>query len=77
MNSLRRSKGFRDQLASADDIRFLLAAVMWFVFVCTTVMAFADGIPWRPVWLALLVLTVIRGASITLATIGSQLSCRW
>jgi hypothetical protein len=36
LNSLRRSDTFREQLASADDIGFLLAATMWFVFGCAT-----------------------------------------
>jgi sodium/hydrogen antiporter len=31
MNTLRRSETFRQQLASADDIGFMLAVVMWFV----------------------------------------------
>jgi len=76
MNTLRRSETFRQQLASADDIGFMLAAVMWFVFGCATVMAFANGIPWRIVAFALLALTVVRLAPILLSTKSSHLAWR-
>jgi NhaP-type Na+/H+ or K+/H+ antiporter len=76
MNSLRRSEAFHEELASADDIGFVLAAVMWFVFGCATVMAFADGIPWRIVGFALLALTVVRLIPILLSTMRSRLSWR-
>jgi len=74
MAGLRRSETFRQQLASADDIGFLLAALMWFVFGCATVMAPGNGIPWRTVVFALLVLTVIRLAPVMLSTNRSRLS---
>lgn len=74
MAGLRRSETFRQQLASADDIGFLLAALMWFVFGCATVMAPGNGIPWRTVVFALLVLTVIRLAPVMLSTTRSRLS---
>jgi NhaP-type Na+/H+ or K+/H+ antiporter len=76
MNTIRRSKTFRQQLASADDIGFVLAAVMWFVFGCATVVAFDNGIPWRVVAFALLALTVVRLAPILLSTMGSHLEWR-
>src|SRR5262249_26529387 len=41
MNALRRSPTFRQQVTSADDIGFLLAATMWFVFGCATVVSLA------------------------------------
>jgi NhaP-type Na+/H+ or K+/H+ antiporter len=71
---LRRTEAFGEQLASADDIGFLLAALMWFVFGCATVMAFGNGIPWRSVVFAVLVLTVVRLAPVMLSTIRSRLS---
>jgi sodium/hydrogen antiporter len=74
LTRLRRTETFQQQLASADDIGFLLAALMWFVFGCATVMSFANGIPWRTVVFALLVLTVIRFVPIMLSTIRSRLS---
>ena len=76
MTRLRRTETFHQQVASADDIGFLLAALMWFVFGCATVMAFADGIPWRTVVFAFLVLTIVRIVSIMLSTIRSRLSWR-
>jgi sodium/hydrogen antiporter len=76
MSSLRRTETFYQQLASADDIGFLLTSLMWFVFGCATVMALWNGIPWRTVVFALLVLTVIRVAPVMLSTIRSQLSPR-
>ena len=74
--NLRRSETFRQQLASADDIGFLLAAVMWFVLGCATVMAVANGVPWRIVVFALLVLTVARLVPVLLALSGSALAWR-
>jgi sodium/hydrogen antiporter len=53
MSSLRRTETFYQQLASADDIGFLLTSLMWFVFGCATVMALWNGIPWRTVVFAL------------------------
>ncbi len=76
MTRLRRAETFHQQAASADDIGFLLAALMWFVFGCATVMAFADGIPWRTVVFALFVLTIIRVVPIMLSTFRSRLSWR-
>src|SRR5262249_18741337 len=76
MSSLRRTETFHQQLASADDIGFLLTSLMWFVFGCATVMALWNGIPWRTVVFAFLVVTVMRIAPVMLSTIRSQLSRR-
>jgi NhaP-type Na+/H+ or K+/H+ antiporter len=76
LNSLRRSDTFREQLASADDIGFLLAATMWFVFGCATVLALAPGMSWRALVFALSVLTVVRLVPVMVATSGSRLPCR-
>jgi sodium/hydrogen antiporter len=59
MNNLRRSETFRQQLASVDDIGFLLAATMWFVFGCATVLALAHGFSWRELVFAICALTVV------------------
>jgi NhaP-type Na+/H+ or K+/H+ antiporter len=74
MNTLRRSETFRQQLASADDVGFVLAAVMWFVFGCAAVLAFANGVPWRIAAFGLLALTIGRLAPILLSTMGSRLT---
>ena len=74
MNGFRRSETFRRQLASAEDVGFLLAAGMWFVFGCATVLALAHGIPWRTMVFALLALTGVRIAPILLATYRCRLS---
>jgi NhaP-type Na+/H+ or K+/H+ antiporter len=76
MNSLRHSETFRQQLVSADDVGFVLAAAMWFVFGCATVMAFAFGVSWQTVVFALLVLTIVRILPILLSTMRSHLSWR-
>jgi NhaP-type Na+/H+ or K+/H+ antiporter len=76
MSSLRRTETFHQQLASADDIGFLLTSLMWFVFGCATVMALWNGIPWRTVVFAFLVVTLMRIAPVMLSTIRSQLSRR-
>jgi NhaP-type Na+/H+ or K+/H+ antiporter len=76
MNTVRRSETFHEHLASADDIGFLLSAVMWFVFGCAAVLALEQSISWRELVFALLALTVARAVPILLATLGSRLTWR-
>ena len=71
---LRRTESLESQLAAADDIGFLLGALMWFVFGCVTVMLLENGIQWGIVVFALLVLTFVRLLPVLLSTMGSRLS---
>jgi sodium/hydrogen antiporter len=73
LNALRRSDTFRQQLTSADDFGFLLAALMWFVFGCAAVLALKDGVSWRELVFALCAITVVRLVPILLSTLGSRL----
>ncbi|MBV8966067.1 MAG: cation:proton antiporter [Mycobacteriaceae bacterium] len=75
MNAVRRTETFHREMSSADDIGFVLAAVMWFAFGCATVVALKYGITWRTVVFAALALTVVRVVPIFVATVGSRL--RW
>ncbi|GJJ17901.1 cation:proton antiporter [Mycolicibacterium mageritense] len=75
-NYFRSSAGFRTELELVDDVGFLLAAVMWFVFGLTAVVALGFGVPLGLVLFCLLVLTVARVVPVLLAMLGSRVSWR-
>lgn len=54
-----------------DDIGFLLTLAMWFVFGSASVLALADGVPWRTLLFCVLALTAVRVAPVVLALTGS------
>lgn len=75
-NYFRSPAGFRTELELVDDVGFLLAAVMWFVFGLTAVVALGFGVPLGLVLFCLLVLTVARVVPVLLAMLGSRVSWR-
>ena len=59
-----------------DDIGFLLTLAMWFVFGSASVLALADGVPWRTLLFCVLALTAVRVAPVVLALTGSGFDLR-
>jgi NhaP-type Na+/H+ or K+/H+ antiporter len=75
-NYLRSSDTFAAELELVDDVGFLLAAVMWFVFGLTAVLALGAGISPATVVFCLLALTVVRILPVLVAMLGSPVSWR-
>ncbi|OBB87934.1 cation:proton antiporter [Mycolicibacterium peregrinum] len=75
-NYFRTSPTFADELELVDDLGFLLASVMWFVFGLTAVLALGYGVPWGTLLFCLLALTVVRTAAVLLSMVGSSLGWR-
>ncbi|CRZ18899.1 cation:proton antiporter domain-containing protein [Mycolicibacterium neworleansense] len=75
-NYLRSSDTFSAELELVDDVGFLLAAVMWFVFGLTAVLALGAGVAVSTVLFGLLALTVVRMLPVLLAMLGSPVSRR-
>lgn len=75
-NYLRSSPTFRAELELVDDVGFLLAAVMWFVFGLTAVVALSAGVRLGLVVFCLLALTVVRILPVLVAMLGSRVSWR-
>lgn len=75
-NFFRTSPTFATELELVDDVGFLLASVMWFVFGLTAVLALGYGVPWGIVVFCLLALTVVRIGAVLLSTLGSSLGWR-
>ena len=59
-----------------DDIGFLLTLAMWFIFGSASVLALADGVPWRTLLYCVLALTVVRVVPVVLALKGSDFDLR-
>ncbi len=72
-NFLRRSESESD-LELIDDVGFLLAVWMWFLFGGAVVAALAFGVPAATVVFCLLALTVVRILPVVVAMIGSSYS---
>lgn len=70
-NYFRSSPGFHAELELVDDMGFLLAGLMWFVFGLTAVFALGSGVPIGLVVFCLLALTVVRVVPVLLAMLGS------
>jgi NhaP-type Na+/H+ or K+/H+ antiporter len=70
-NYFRTSPTFSTELELVDDVGFLLASGMWFVFGLTAVLALGFGVPWGMVVFCLLVLTLVRVVTVLLAMLGS------
>jgi sodium/hydrogen antiporter len=70
-NYFRSSPTFTTELELVDDVGFLLASGMWFVFGLIAVVALGYGVPWGMVLFCLLVLTVVRIVTVLLAMLGS------
>lgn len=75
-NYLRSSDTFAAELELVDDVGFLLAAVMWFVFGLTAVLALGAGVSPATVVFCLLALTVVRILPVLVAMLGSPVSWR-
>ncbi|OMC32665.1 sodium:proton exchanger [Mycobacterium sp. GA-1841] len=75
-NYLRSSATFSAELELVDDVGFLLAAMMWFVFGLTAVLALRSGISLATVVFCLLALTVVRMLPVLVAMLGSPVSWR-
>ncbi|MGV9802671.1 cation:proton antiporter domain-containing protein [Mycobacterium sp. NPDC003449] len=75
-NYLRSSPGFATELELVDDVGFLLAALMWFVFGLTAVFALGSGVPLGLVVFCVLALTLVRIVPVLLAMMGSRLAWR-
>jgi sodium/hydrogen antiporter len=75
-NALRRSESVRAELELVDDVGFLLAVGMWFVFGATAVVALASGVSLGMVVFCLLALTVVRILPTLLALVGSRFEWR-
>ncbi len=72
-NFLRRSESGSD-LELIDDVGFLLAVLMWFLFGGAVVAALAFGVPAATVLFCLLALTLVRILPVVVAMIGSSYS---
>ena len=75
-NYLRAGPAFAEELELVDDVGFLLAALMWFVFGLTAVFAVRSGVPIGILVFCVLVLTVVRIPAVLLALVGSRLGWR-
>ena len=75
-NYLRAGPTFAEELELVDDVGFLLAALMWFVFGLTAVFAVRSGVPIGILVFCVLVLTVVRIPAVLLALVGSRLGWR-
>lgn len=75
-NYFRTSTALRAELELVDDVGFLLAALMWFVFGLTAVLALGFGVPLGLVVFCLLALTVVRLIPVLLALLGSDVGRR-
>lgn len=75
-NYLRTSDTFAAELELVDDVGFLLAAVMWFVFGLTAVLALGAGVPLATVVFCLLALTAVRVGAVLVSMVGSSLGRR-
>lgn len=75
-NYFRSSPRIRAELELVDDLGFLLAAAMWFVFGLTAVLALGFGVPLGLVVFCLLALTVVRIVPVLVAMLGSPVSWR-
>lgn len=73
---LRRGEPTAGDVALTDDVGFLLAAAMWFVFGSVAVAGLADGVEWRAVVFVLAALTVLRVVPTAVAMLGSGLPRR-
>ena len=74
VNYLRRSTDLHRDLELVDDVGFLLAMGMWFVFGATAVLALSSGVPLGMVVFCLLALTVVRIVPVLAAMLGSDFS---
>jgi len=73
---LHASGELQRDLELLDDIGFLLTLAMWFVFGSASVLALADGVPWRTLLFCVLALTAVRVAPVVLALTGSGFDLR-
>lgn len=76
MRSLRRSDRVAEHLELVDDVGFLLALSMWFVFGAATVFALADGVSWKAVLFCVLAITVVRIVPVCVSLWRSRWSWR-
>lgn len=70
---LRRGTETSDDVGLTDDVGFLLAAAMWFVFGSVAVVGLFDGVDWRTFVFVAAALTVLRVLPIAVAMTGSGL----
>ncbi|KXO92371.1 hypothetical protein AXK57_15090 [Tsukamurella pulmonis] len=73
---LRRGTETADDVGLTDDVGFLLAAAMWFVFGSVAIVGIFDGVDWRTLVFVLAALTVLRVVPVGVAMLGSGLPRR-
>ncbi|GAA5145744.1 cation:proton antiporter [Microbacterium pseudoresistens] len=65
-----------DELVLVEEVGTLASSFVWFVLGGAAVLAFASGMSWQIILLALLALTVLRVAPVYLSLMGSTLGRR-